>query len=187
MRMKSPSSLLILRRVRFVPPSSANRTTLTQLIFVSEATFSRSLSRLPDLDAVAANEDFSAFFDFLSTEYLHILQDSGFYIYRTVSSIEPPVPAPSEDELGWSEKTVTQTEMHGFEQIVVLTQSSVDEIFESLYQKHGFLQAETQLPHFSAEYGPLKIHFLSGERALLFVQLKKGSLKTLRDGAYLDE
>lgn len=70
--------------------------------------------------------------------------------------------------------------MFGFEQIITLSQASIDAHFASLMYLPWMALWENH--DFTATYGPLKVRLLSNERALVWVELKHGHVKTSHNG-----
>lgn len=72
--------------------------------------------------------------------------------------------------------------MRGFQQIIVLSQASLDAIYSSYYTKYNWMQKYRMGKNFEVEYGALRVRLLSNDRALVFVHLKAGKLRTVRNG-----
>ncbi|OSX64959.1 hypothetical protein POSPLADRAFT_1044390 [Postia placenta MAD-698-R-SB12] len=89
----------------------------------------------------------------------------------------------------WTE-TVTTYSMHGFDQITAISQSSINALFASLHEqglttKAGeYAAVLSQWAHeeyFSASFKPITVRLLSNGRAIVWIHLEKGHLKTLRN------
>lgn len=148
-----------------------------------------------DLDIDVNYSKFTRLITFLSLEYLQILESGGFHFYRWDSRTSLHGGRGGATDLwtghtggeDWSTDITSNTNMHGFQQIIVLSQASLDEIYNSYYTKYSWMQKYRMGKDFDVEYGALKVRLLSNSRALVFIQLKAGKLRTLRNGKPWDK
>lgn len=148
-----------------------------------------------DLDNDVNFTKFTRLITFLSLEYLQVLESGGFHFYRwdSRSSHNGGRGGATDIWTGrtegeeWSTDITTNTDMRGFQQIIVLSQASLDEVYNSYYTKYSWMQKYRMGKNFEVEYGALKVRLLSNNRALVFVHIKSGKLRTIRDGKPWDK
>lgn len=86
----------------------------------------------------------------------------------------------------WTDIT-EKTEMQGFDQIISITQSAINAYFRSIFTAAQSSKTETALAtwlyddFFSASFQPISIRLLSHNKAIIWVHLQDGYLKTLRN------
>ncbi|KAI0667589.1 hypothetical protein C8Q78DRAFT_981541 [Trametes maxima] len=134
---------------------------------------------------------------FFAEEYLSILQSAGYHIiyshdsrWETIQKIKLNSREDAEGswwklgELGeqsgaaWRE-TIQQTKMYGFDQVIAISQGSINAQFSA--SSHLIFHSWAYENFFSSTFKPLSIHLLSSNKAILWVHLTNGSLKTLRE------
>lgn len=148
-----------------------------------------------DLDNDINFTKFTRLISFLSLEYLQILESGGFHFYRWDSRSShnggrggaTDIWTGHTEREEWSTDITTNTDMRGFQQIIVLSQASLDEIYNSYYTKYSWMQKYRMGKNFEVEYGALKVRLLSNNRALVFIPIKAGKLRTIRDGKPWDK
>lgn len=81
-----------------------------------------------------------------------------------------------------SRETIQRTKMCGFDQVVAISQGSLNAQFATLCTSaHGILHHWHYKEFFSATFRPLTVRLLSNNRAIVWVHLQGGHLKTLKD------
>ena len=86
----------------------------------------------------------------------------------------------------WTE-TIESLELQGFDQIITLSQSAINAYFRTVFTAAQASRTETTLAtwaydsFFSASYQPITIRLLSNNKAIVWVHLQEGHLKTLRN------
>ncbi|KAI0372239.1 hypothetical protein BV20DRAFT_1015644 [Pilatotrama ljubarskyi] len=142
---------------------------------------------------------------FFSEEYLQILYNAHYHIiyshdtrWETVRKMRFESQEDSDGswwslELGdssgvSSRETIQRTKMFGFDQVVAISQGSINAQFttlsgiaQSIYHAWEFDN------YFSATFKPFSLHLLSNDRALVWVHLASGNLKILKDWALWKE
>ena len=76
--------------------------------------------------------------------------------------------------------------MGGFDQVTVISQGSINSHFQQLWQAsqasdESSLSKWSYDQFFKATFKPIQVRLLSNERAIIWITLQEGSLKTLRD------
>ena len=119
---------------------------------------------------------------FISREYIISLRDGEFYLfYRDSRKLRPSVPdlwiGKVEDPDHASHLTAS-TDMYGFQQIIALSHSSLDNILSEyhLHDKRSWMQLFTK-DDFEIRFGAPQLRLLSDKRALVFFHLKSGKLR----------
>lgn len=147
-----------------------------------------------DLDDDINLLKFTRLVTFLSLQYLQVLEEGGFYFYRWDSRMstnrrggatDPWKGVTHGDDFGTD--IIGHADMRGFQQILVLSQVSLDEVCGAYYDKYSWMQRYRMGKDFEMEYGALKVRLLSNNRALVFVHIKTGKLRTVRDGKPWDK
>lgn len=109
-----------------------------------------------------------------------ILQDGGFYLSYYDSRITRH-PGSGEVWHGGSEGHTTEitkkTEMYGFEQVIALSHASLDNIYDEYFAKRDWMQRSNN-DGFEIHFGAPRVRLLSDKRALVFIPLTSGTLKT---------
>lgn len=83
-----------------------------------------------------------------------------------------------------SRETIQRTKMFGFDQVTAVSQGSLNAQFSAT--SYAAFHSWAFESYFSASYKPFSLHLLSNNRALVWVHLANGNLKTLRDWALWD-
>ncbi|KAL4248925.1 hypothetical protein ABKN59_007566 [Abortiporus biennis] len=101
------------------------------------------------------------------------------------SGDELPVDVGTRKEVVWKEVT-EKTDMCGFDQITAISQASLNEHFRSLWQvarsgREKSLYSWKYEEFFEATFKPISLRLLSNGRAIVWVHLQGGFLKTLRN------
>jgi hypothetical protein len=112
-----------------------------------------------------------------------ILQDGGFYLsYHDTRITHYPGSRGKElwvgtvEESGYTTQITTKTEMYGFQQVIALTHSSLNNIFYGYYLERGWMRHSNE-DGFEVHFGAPKVRLLSNKRALVFIHLQSGTLK----------
>ncbi|KAI9068126.1 hypothetical protein FKP32DRAFT_1672524 [Trametes sanguinea] len=136
--------------------------------------------------------------DFLSTKYFDILRSVNHHtvysrnnrseaIWRilqesTAEAEEPTVLAasgPYPDDVSYHD-TVHHAKMYEFDQVIAISQHSLNVQLSTL--SHALLRSWSYGEAFSASFNSGSVRLLSGNRAIIWVNLASGKMKTLRDG-----
>ena len=89
----------------------------------------------------------------------------------------------------WKE-VITSTNMYGFDQIVAISQASLNNYFNTLFtvaqtvkasDYHAALAKWDYEQYFSAAFKPITLRLLSNGKAIIWFHLESGHLKTLRN------
>ncbi|PCH33793.1 hypothetical protein WOLCODRAFT_112517, partial [Wolfiporia cocos MD-104 SS10] len=153
---------------------------------------------------------FDNLLEFLGGQYLHILEGTGqLTIYDSRRSSFRF--ASDEDSLSWDtdvtgdsvhgrmaswRQIINKSEMYGFDQVIAISQASINTDLKSLWDSaivsgaegHASLLAKWSFGDYcSVEFAPMRIRLLSDERAVVLIRLKKGFLKTMRNRQPWDE
>jgi len=126
---------------------------------------------------------YSFLIKFILREYIISLQDGEFYLFyqdsrklrlsgtdRWIGKVEDPDHA---------SQITASTDMCGFEQIIALSHSSLDNILHEYHlENKGSWMQLFQKDDFELRFGPSQLRLLSRERALVFFHLKSGKLRT---------
>jgi hypothetical protein len=81
----------------------------------------------------------------------------------------------------WWRDVTTKTDMFEFDQIIAVSQESIDEYFRVLLRTYKNLETWSYNTFFNATFGGITVRLLSNERAIIWVDVKQGRFKTLRD------
>ncbi|CDO76097.1 hypothetical protein BN946_scf184649.g23 [Trametes cinnabarina] len=174
---------------------------VTVSLDVSSARYHHGLSKYPDIQEADVQHDHycNIIVDFFSDEYLQILRVARYHIIyshhalvQTVGSveftgeaegswgqIEVSDPGPHSGKVP-SRDTIQHAKMYGFDQVVAISQDSINAQFSML--SHALFRTWSYSEAFSATFKPLSMQLLTGNRAIVWVHLASGQLKTLRDG-----
>ncbi|KAF9516569.1 hypothetical protein BS47DRAFT_1390620 [Hydnum rufescens UP504] len=167
-------------------------------IDLSNARFSQYLSNFTGI-----NEDdplvvayINRLIEFFSYEYLQILETAEFHIIyyhdtRITVNLEYETgfggswESSSRDEVirgdTWWRDITTKTDMFEFDQIIAVSQESIDEHFRVLLRTYKNLETWSYSTFFNATFGGITVRLLSNERAIIWIDVKEGRFKTLRD------
>ncbi|KAI0720523.1 hypothetical protein C8T65DRAFT_633331 [Cerioporus squamosus] len=169
---------------------------------LSHARYHDAASEFPgyeDSDDELANEYWRQAIAFFTEEYLQILESARYHIiysrdtrWEAVSKRTSTVHEDSEGSWWSSElaavsgastrETIQRAKMFGFDQVVAISQASINAQFSTLCAN---LQSIFYRWHhesfFGASFRPMTIHLLSGNRAIVWVHLQGGHMKTLQD------
>ncbi|KAF8312219.1 hypothetical protein DL93DRAFT_1325415 [Clavulina sp. PMI_390] len=137
-----------------------------------------------DLEDEINYAKFSRLISFLSVEYLQILEEGSMYLYRHDSRAHDAIGTftGTTSNLDDDVDIATHTTMDGFEQIAILSQFALDQVFSAYHSKHSWMQQASVPGEFSMKYEALRIRLLSNNRVLVFIPIKSGKLRTVRDG-----
>ena len=80
-----------------------------------------------------------------------------------------------------SRETVQRTKMYGVDQVVAVSQGSLNAQFVTLCATQGVLHLWNYEDFFAATFKPMSLRLLSSNRAIVWVHLQGGHLKTLKD------
>ncbi|OSD05189.1 hypothetical protein PYCCODRAFT_1443501 [Trametes coccinea BRFM310] len=135
--------------------------------------------------------------EFLSTKYFDILRSAGYhtlysrdsrsnviwkivqdYTERVAETLDVATSGSPDDAS--SHDTIHHAKMYGFDQVVAISQRSLNVQLSML--SHALLQSWAYGDAFSASFKPLSVRLLSDNRAIVWINLLNGKLKTLRDG-----
>ncbi|KAI0356431.1 hypothetical protein OH77DRAFT_1400405 [Trametes cingulata] len=181
--------------------SEASDQNVTIMFDLSNARYHHALSSYPGVDddddiALDLREIIVAFF---SEEYLQILYNAHYHIlyshdtrWETIRKMR--FESQEEADGSWwslalgdssgasSRETIQRTKMFGFDQVVAISQGSLNAQFTALCGlAQNIYRAWSFDSYFSATFKPFSLHLLSDNRALVWVHLASGTLKTLRD------
>ncbi|OCH90224.1 hypothetical protein OBBRIDRAFT_731201 [Obba rivulosa] len=202
--------------VRLIPETQPDGRITHCKLDISSATVHSKLCKFPDLNQDDVEECALAdrVVQFFGTEYLDILERLEYHIiWKEIESVQNVVTAHSESEVEvegeaiityangtrrvrtrtvvTQKEIVTKTAMHGFDQVIALSQVSIDSHFANLWSLHAE-KAEPYAPilaqwdhetFFSATFKPLTVRLLSDNRALITIFLEDCHLNPLRNGA----
>ncbi|KAF8313281.1 hypothetical protein DL93DRAFT_1187039 [Clavulina sp. PMI_390] len=135
-----------------------------------------------DLDDDINYAKFSRFINFLSVEYLQILQEGGTYIYRYDSRTNRPIGGFMEGTPSQPGDIAAHLNMHGFQKIIMLSQDSLDQVYSGYYAQYSWMREFSVAEEFSMKYKALTIRLLSNNRALVCIPIKSGKLRTIGGG-----
>ena len=88
--------------------------------------------------------------------------------------------------ISWTEIT-QKMEMQGFDQIIAITQSGLNTYFRTIFSAAQSSKTDNLLAtwsyddYFSASFQPINIRLLSHNKAIIWIHLRDGFLKTLRN------
>ena len=149
-------------------------------------------------DDEIANEYWKNVILFFQEEYFHILESARYHIIYTHDTRWEAVsklPATHEDSDGswWSlelsdksgassRETIRRTKMFGFDQVVAISQGSLNAQFAALSTTtQSILHRWSYGDYFAATFRPISLRLLSNNRAIVWVDILGGHLKTLKD------
>ncbi|KAI0963791.1 hypothetical protein AcW1_000768 [Taiwanofungus camphoratus] len=124
--------------------------------------------------------------DFIVTKYVHILERAHYPIVCfPISPLHTPSPPVSEDEVAAESDTedVPSPSMEGL-QITTIPPDSINKYFKYLYSDDNDMYTAARYTYgefFVAEFKPMTLRLLSNRRAIIWVHLVGGYLKTLKD------
>ncbi|KAM5533454.1 hypothetical protein V8D89_012892 [Ganoderma adspersum] len=158
---------------------------------LSHARYHDIVSEFPGYDDTDefAQESWRLIMDFFAEGYLHILESMRYHVIYSCDtrwefdgswwSLEHP------DKSGdRSRETIQRTKMFGFDQVVAISQDSLNAHFATLYTAaQSILHRWNYDEFFSTTFRPLSVRFLSNSRAIVWVHLHSGHLKTLKERA----
>ncbi|KAH9891709.1 hypothetical protein C8Q73DRAFT_782384 [Cubamyces lactineus] len=183
-----------------MPARDAAGYSITITLDLANARYHHMLSSYCGLNHDEARSDqyCSTVVNFFVEDYLQILHEARYHIIYSHDSrwemVGKPKPdAGDESEGSWwtiglgeggsaaSQETIQRTKMYGFDQVVAVSQGSINVQFSAasyaIFRTWEFEQS------FSATFKPLALHLLSDNRALIWVHITSGKLKTLKNGA----
>lgn len=109
--------------------------------------------------------------------------DGGFSLHYFDTRIKRPLPGRKDIWIGGVEDPdyaagiTTSTEMYGFQQIIALSHASLDSIFAAYYRERVWMQHSND-DGFDITFRSPKVRLLGGNRALVFIHLDSGILRT---------
>ncbi|KAF8884777.1 hypothetical protein BD779DRAFT_1442896 [Infundibulicybe gibba] len=142
--------------------------------------------------------------EFITEYYAVVLETTHFHEIHTIDISRPPMtpePGPSSGDDGeWSpdvprtggrvrqQEIIKKTRTGHYDFIQVVSEQSIIEHFKVLWQlsrdstaEHSKLLGKWSYSEdFKASFGALKIRYLSGEKAIVWIQLDEGTLKPLK-------
>ena len=138
--------------------------------------------------------------EFFAEGYLHILESMRYHVIYSCDTrwevFKKPIhPAYEFDGSWWtlenpdkngdrSRGVVQRTKMFGFDQVVAISQDSLNAHFATLYTAaQSILYRWNYDEFFSTTFRPLSVRFLSNNRAIVWVHLHSGHLKTPKERA----
>ncbi|EIW59592.1 uncharacterized protein TRAVEDRAFT_122355 [Trametes versicolor FP-101664 SS1] len=177
--------------------------TVTIVFDLSNARYHKALSSYPGLDETddITLDYYDLIIAFFSEEYLQILYNAHYHIlyshdtrWETIRKMRFDSQEDSDGswwslELGdssgvSSRETIQRTKMFGFDQVTAVSQGSLNAQFSAT--SYVAFHSWAFESYFSASYKPFSLHLLSNNRALVWVHLANGNLKTLKDWALWD-
>ena len=89
-------------------------------------------------------------------------------------------------QLGISLSIIAKMELFGFDQITALSEEAMNTVFASLYREarskghvdYGRIYEWSKTKLFSATFGGLTVHLLSGNKAVVCINIDKGAVHT---------
>ncbi|PIL22499.1 hypothetical protein GSI_15188 [Ganoderma sinense ZZ0214-1] len=168
---------------------------------LSHSRYHHFLSEFPGYDDTDefAEESWRLLIGFFAEEYLQILESMRYHIVYSrdtrweVISNHPSSAHEDLDGSWWSleltdksgdcsRQTIQHTKMFGFDQVVAISQGSLNAQFATLCTAaQSILHRWHYKEFFSATFRPLSVRLLSNNRAIVWVHLHGGHLKTLKD------
>ncbi|KAI0712230.1 hypothetical protein C8Q76DRAFT_845437 [Earliella scabrosa] len=168
---------------------------------LSHARYHDAVSEFPGLEEEDefAIECWKLFITFFSEEYLAILESTRYHIiysrdtrWEAMSKLTHT--AQEDADGSWwsleladtsgvsSRETIQRTKMFGFDQVVAISQGSINAQFSALFANiQSIFYRWKYEDFFAASFKPMSIRLLSHNRAIVWVHLQGGHLKTLRD------
>ncbi|KAJ3003474.1 hypothetical protein NUW54_g5276 [Trametes sanguinea] len=128
---------------------------------------------------------------FIKDEYLQILHSVQYHViyfhHARIMSYGGPLvdpvdmPGGGKPMLGGGSprETIGQAKMFGLDQVVAISQASINTQLSAL--SHALLRMWSHGNAFTATFKPLSMQLLSNERAIVWVHLASGELKTLHE------
>ncbi|KAL7279892.1 hypothetical protein ACG7TL_006301 [Trametes sanguinea] len=192
--------------INVVPERDSEGHSLTVALDFSSARYYDGLSSFPGVAEADVMETHyrDIIIEFFSEEYLHILRIARYHIiYSRHTRLETigkvTVDATEEAEGSWprieepaalpgrmsSRDTIQHAKMCGFDQVIAISQGSLNVQFTMI--SHALFRSWSYGEAFSATFKPLSMQLLSNNRAIVWVHLIGGKLKTLLDGKPNDE
>ncbi|KAI0632190.1 hypothetical protein C8Q77DRAFT_1158854 [Trametes polyzona] len=139
---------------------------------------------------------------FFADEYLEILHNAGYHVLyehdaRWESIKKLKFESHEDTEGSWwslelgdssgasSRETIQHAKMHGFDQVVAISQGSMNAQFAALWASSSAVLFHTWAyeQFFSATFKALSLQLLSNNKAIVWVSLTNGTLRALRDWA----
>ncbi|PIL22598.1 hypothetical protein GSI_15287 [Ganoderma sinense ZZ0214-1] len=168
---------------------------------LSHARYHNFASEFPGYDDAdeLAQESWRLVIEFFAEEYLHILETMRYHVIYSRDTrwelMSKLTSSAQEDADGswWSleladksgdssRETIQRTKMYGFDQVVAISQGSLNAQFTTLCTAaQSILHRWNYEEFFSATFRPLSLRLLSNNRAIVWVHLHGGHLKTLKD------
>ncbi|KAH9937112.1 uncharacterized protein B0H18DRAFT_867006 [Fomitopsis serialis] len=164
------------------------------------------ISQLPEGEEDGYEDYRMGILDFVRKEYLAVLESAGYLILydtgRAASFGSVQLAMTRIDSSGFSgsfeesaETTqaswtdiIAGSDMQGFDQVIAVSQKSINSRFSQIHEaakrsenRMSILSKWSYEQYFSAAFEPLAVHLLSNNRALLWVHLTDGSLRSLVD------
>lgn len=132
---------------------------------------------------------------FFQTEYLHILERTGYHVIFSRDTRWDKLPGVPHDEAGdgswWTlEKTaksgtesrapVQHAKMFSFDHVIAISQASINAQLEALSEDiKSIFSRWSYGEYFAASFKPLSLRLLSNNRAIVWVHLRGGTFKKL--------
>lgn len=154
---------------------------------------------------MSAQQTWTRLLEFFKSTYFDILEHAGYLVvYHHDSRLRQPVtgqpgisgigrpliPIPVDiiapDTVSTWEPNSWNIDMRGFDQITVTSQGSINYHFQQLWLSAQTGGADPSLckwyyeQYFRATFKPIQVRLLSNERAIIWIYLQEGSLRTLR-------
>ncbi|KAI0826876.1 hypothetical protein BC628DRAFT_226056 [Trametes gibbosa] len=169
---------------------------------LENAHYHHALSVYPDIDEGdnLAVEYRNTIITFFIEEYLDILHSAGYHIlyehdarWESIKKIK--FESQEDSDGSWwsldlgdssgvcSRETIQRAKMYGFDQVVAISQGSINTQFTAQCANASSVLFHTWAyeQYFSASFKSPSIQLLSNNRAIIWVTLASGSLKALRD------
>ena len=179
----------------------------SQHLICSDARYHNLASEFPGYDDndELAQESWRLVIEFFAEEYLHILESTRYHIIYSRDTrwelMSKLTSTAHEDADGswWSleladksgdssRETIQRPKMYGFDQVVAISQGSLNAQFATLCTAgQSILYRWNYEEFFAATFRPMSLRLLSSNRAIVWVHLQGGHLKTLKDWMPWDE
>jgi len=104
-------------------------------------------------------------------EYLQSLKADGFSLFYESRVALATAPRKDMTEL---------TENHGFEQIIALPRTSLDNALQAYYDAYEWMQSSSK-DGFEINFGAPQICLINNEHALMFISLKSATIRADAD------
>ncbi|KAI8986088.1 hypothetical protein BD414DRAFT_416881 [Trametes punicea] len=187
-----------------MPARDPDGHSVTITLDFTNARYHHGLSSFTDVkeDDALANQYCDLIVSFFTEEYLHILHGARYHIIyfhstRVEKIVTGPIDVAEEAEGNWgievvdgsgvmvsSRETIQRTKMYGFDQVVAISQGSINAQLALI--SHTLFRSWCYGESFSVTLKPLSLYLLSNNRAIVWVSLTSGKLKTLDDGKPCD-